>query len=466
MALYITIQDKDLSSVEVSDRKSEHPGSDIEVTDTSQAEEWIPVTKEIPEWDVLYDKQIQHTSLIQANIVEIFDKWFQSFFPHNYFKEVRISTEAPFSEFKSYIRTIYKKEQPFLLIDPTSVDPVDDFIFSTNMINRYSLCDPDTDESGMKLLYSLCLMETDKIHILYRRNRYAFKFDIMLMERSVPRRDDVYNFLLMNMRHRSRFSLSRRVATYIPLQMMINLAAFHGYDLKSDEFMEFVNRISVCPIEKRVTPNGKTRFYAHQEIHVHVEVPDFPSKDTAEKSGAIELGARLTDSFVLTADLPSEFIAVVPRNMACEYQTGVPDVDPEEFFYINNEIINGEIDLAAPRMIGERFKLVSRYDVELTRSDKNTINTLELIHEMDDEPYRNVVDALEAGVDIDDMVRVKVYTTEKEEDGQMAADGTFTIVDADYRRIHLVFLYMDYSKINQVREFNDTQTIGTVKVDL
>lgn len=460
MALYISIQDKTGASV------SENPGSDIRVEDESTATDWIPVTEpEVEEWDVLYDKQIQHTSLIQANIVEIFDKWFQSFFPHNYFKEVRISTEAPFSEFKSYIRTIYKKEQPFLLIDPTSVDPVDDFIFSTNMINRYSLCDPDTDESGMKLIYSLCLMETDKIHILYRRNRYAFKFDVMLMERSVPRRDDVYNFLLMNMRHRSKFSLSRRVATYIPLQMMINVAAFHGLDLKSDEFMEFVNRISVCPIEKRVTPNGKTRFYAHQEIHVHVEVPDFPSKDTAEKSGAIELGARLTDSFVLTADLPSEFIAVVPRNMACEYQTGVPDVDPEEFFYINNEVVNGEINLAAPREMGN-FKLVSRYDVELTKSDRDTINVMEIIQDMDDELYRNMVDALEAGVDINDIIRVRLYTKEKEESGTMSDLGVYTIADADYRNIYILFLYIDYSKINQVREFNDTQTIGTVKVDL
>ena len=457
--LYITIKDKENVTV------SEHPGSDISVSDT-KPDEWIPVVQEIPKWDILYDKQVQHTSLIQANVVEIFDKWIQSFFPHNFFKEIRISTEAPFSEFKSYIRTIYKKEAPFLLIDPTAVDPVEDFIFSTNMINRYSLCDPDVEETGAKLMYSLCLMETDKIHILYRRNRFAFKFDIMIMERSVPRRDDLYNFLLMNMRHRSKFSLSRRVATYIPLQMMINVAAYHNLDLKSDEFMEFVNRISVCPIEKRTTPNGRTRFYAHQEVHVHVEVPDFPSKDSAEKSGAIELGARLTDSFILTADLPAEFIAVVPREEAKRYITGVPDIDPEEIFYINNEIINGEINLAAPRIIGERFKLVSRYDIELTKTDKNRINILELIKDMDGELYVNVVDALNAGMDIADMIRAKIYTTEKEEDAYMDNDGILTITNADYRRIYLLFIYMDYTKVNEVRSMNDIQTIGTVKVDL
>ena len=464
MALYINVTDQ---GVWVSSRlhkdRVDNPEEDI----TSE-EGVIPLDPQVdPIYSVLYDKQVQHTSLIQANVVEIFDKWFQSFFPHNFFKEVRIATEAPFSEFKSCIRQIYKKEYPFLLINPVSVDPVDDFLFSTNMINRYSRFDPQDDsETGMKLMYSLCLMETDKIHILYRRNRYAFRFEVMIIERSVARRDDLYNFLLMNLRHRSKFTLARRVATYIPLQMMVNVAAYHGLDIKSDQFMEFVNRISVCPIEKRMTPNGKTQFFAHMDLHVHVEVPDFPSRDSTDKAGAIDIAARMTDSFVFTVDLPAEFIAVVPKEQASDYKSNVDELDPEELFYINNEMVSAQLGLSAPRNIGERFKLVSRYDVQLTKTDRNMIHMLEFIRDMDADLARIFELAIIGKKNLEDIVRVKVFTKEEEVETHLADDGTLTIVDADYRNIYFVFIYMDYTVLNQIQSELDLKTIGTVKQDL
>ena len=461
MALYITVSDK---GVRVSGRKEPV----VEISDKPVEE--IPLDPEVePIYSVLYDKQIQNTSLIQANVVEIFDKWFQSFFPHNYFREVRIATEAPFTEFKSAIRQIYKKEYPLLLINPVSVEPVDDFIFSTNMINRYSRTDPMNDgETGMKLMYSLCLMETDKIHILYRRNRFAFRFETMIVERSAPRRDDTYNFLLMNMRHRSKFTMARRVATYIPLQMMVNVAAYHGLDIKSDEFMAFVNQISTCPIEKRMTPNGKTQFYAHQEIHVHVDIPDFPSRDSVDKAGAIDIAARLTDSFVFTVDLPAEFIAVIPRDKACEYRKCGKDaeIDPDELFYINNEIVSVERDLYAPRNIGERFKLVSRYDVQLTKTDRNVVHIMDFLKDMDVELAAWMQLAIEQGLNLEDIVRVKVFTKTEECEVSMSETGEVTIVDADYRNIYFVFLYIDYTELNRLQTEFDTQHIGTVKQDL
>lgn len=463
MALYITVTDHNVS-VSGNPEKDENKEVDISTTPPEETE---PIREQAPIYEVLYDKQVQHTSLVEANVVEIFDKWFQSFFPHNFFREIRIATEAPFTEFKSAIRQIYKKEYPLLLINPVSVDPVEDFIFSTNMINRYSRYDPaDDGETGMKLMYSLCLMETDRLHILYRRNRYAFRFEVMIIERSVPRRDDLYNFLLMNLRHRSKFTLERRVATYIPLQMMINVAAFHGYDIKSDEFMAFVNQISTCPIEKRMTPNGKTQFFAHQDLHVHVEVPDFPARDSAEKSGAIDTAARLTDSFVFTVDLPAEFIAVVPRELAQLYQKGADEIDPEELFYINNQLVSHESDLTTPRVIGERFKLVHRFDVQLTKTDRNQIHVLQFLLDMDEDLAQLFELAINLKKNLEDIIRFKVFTRDEEVGTTLSDDGILTIDNADYRNIYFIFLYLDYTVLNEIRTELDTQNIGTVKVDL
>lgn len=464
MALYITVTD---GGVHVDDHLENEPEAQISPI---EPEEIFPVEKDQdPAYSVLYDKMVQHTSLIQANVVEIFDKWFQSYFPHNFFREVRISTEAPFTEFKSAIRQIYKKEYPLLLINPSSVDVVDDSIFSANMINRYSRADPECDhESGMKLMYSLCLMETDKIHIMYRRNRFAFRFEVMIIERSAPRRDDLYNFLLMNLRHRSKFTIERRVATYIPLQMMINVAMYHGLDIKSDEFMGFVNLISEFPIEKRVTPNGKTQFYAHQDLHVHVEVPDFPGRDSTDRAGAIDIAARLTDSFVFTVDLPSEFIAVVPRELAKDYRKCTPEqeIDPDELFYINNEIVSSEEGLYAPREIAERFKLVSKYDVQLTKSDKNTIHLLELAESTDPDLRKLLELAISNKVNLEDVVRLKIFTKNSEIEFELRDDGTIYMPLADYRYIYFVYLYIDYTETNKIMHVHDTETVGTVAKEL
>ena len=459
MALNITIQEHQNGWDVSVEKNKEVPEDWVKVDDT--------ITQE-PKFDILYDKNIQPISLIQANVVEIFDKWFRSFFPSDYFKDTRISTESTFSEFKSLVKTIYKKEQPFLLIDPNSMETNDDFIFATNMINRHSRYDPETDcETGMKLMYSLTLLESDKIAVMYRRNRFTFRFDIMIMERSVPRRDDLYHFLIMNMRHKSKFTLERRVAVAIPLQMMVNVAIYHGLDIKSNEFVQFINSISTCPIEKRTSPNGKTRFYAHQEAHIYVDVPDMPSRDSAEKSNAIEIGARLTDSFALTVDLPSEFISIVPRKLACDYNKIEDDYD--QMFYINNDMINPNIELSAPKIIGDNFQMFTKCDLEFSYDDKNTIHLLEIIDDLQNEELsKNLRYAVSCGVNIEDILRVKLYNKEYEVETTLNDDATVTISNNkfDYRFIYTLFIYINFTEINKAITMHDVQTIGTVKVDL
>src|SRR5699024_2241005 len=124
---------------------------------------------------------------IQANIVGCFNDWIKSFFPPDYFKFVRIRTQSSFAEFKSLMKNIYKKEKPFMIIDPRSIEHDENSLFGQNMINRYNLIDPNADDMGAKLLYSIEIMKDDMFELVYRRNRFRFEFDILIMEQTLHR---------------------------------------------------------------------------------------------------------------------------------------------------------------------------------------------------------------------------------------------------------------------------------------
>ena len=85
--------------------------------------------------EIIYDKRVQKISYITANLVAVFNEWIQSFFEPDYFKFVRIKTQSTFSDFKSFMKDIYKKEKPFMVIDPRPPEIVEDFIFAQNMLN-------------------------------------------------------------------------------------------------------------------------------------------------------------------------------------------------------------------------------------------------------------------------------------------------------------------------------------------
>ena len=165
---------------------------------------------------ILYDKQPQRTSLTMANIVGVFNDWILSFFPERYFTDVRIRTQSAYSDFKSYMKNIYKREKPFLVIDPESVDNDDESVFTWNMLGRYNMYDPKNENVGAQMIYALDVAETDYFRLAFRRNRYKFSMNILIMEQTMDRQLNTYNNLIMHIRHNSKFMISRTVPIYLP----------------------------------------------------------------------------------------------------------------------------------------------------------------------------------------------------------------------------------------------------------
>jgi len=420
----------------------------------------IPSREELEGFsEIMYDKHIQPVSYIHANLVAVFNEWFQSFFPPNYFRFVRIKTQSSFKEFKSFMKQIYKKDKPFLVIDPRPVEIVEDTLFTNNMLGRYNLVDPDHDNIGAKMIYSLPIMISDRMELWYRRCQYKVEFDIMIMEETMNRQTDTYNAMLMNIRHQSKFMLPRTLPLAIPNRHIKNIANFHNMKWDSEEFLRFMNTISKYPIIRRTMPNGQWRYYMEQNINIRVEVPGYPSRDNPEMSEAIEYGARITDAFQFSAILPSEFLFLTKKEYVGKFDRGIEE-DPDAISIISPVYADPEY----PKEIGG-YTLTNQLDIELQEGDDPKLQILYVISDYDKDIHSYIMEWVHRGMKLDELVRVKVYMNGKfkEHGAILHDDGTLEIVAPTFNKLYTANVYVNLQKVNAGRIGANQEFIGTIE---
>ena len=408
---------------------------------------------------ILYDRHIQRTSQVLANVVGVFNDWILSFFEPTYFKDVRIKTEANFSAFKSLMKNIYKKEKPFIIIDPETVEHDEESIFHQNMINRYNMIDPTSDNFGAKLLYSIGIMKSDRFELVYRRNRFRFDFNILIMEQTMDRQINTYNMLLMNIRHNSKFLLTRTIPHMIPNKYIINIARIHDFDYKSDEFLTFLNSISQYPIIRRITPNNQILFFMEQELNIQVEVPGMPSKDSPETSDAFEWGARITDSFILRADLPTEFLFMLPEQYMVKYDRSIQE-EPNQVSVISPIYADREW----PDEVNG-YTRTNKLDIIVNEDDDNRLNLLVAIRDYNPDIYDTIVEFIQHHRKLSDLVLTKVYPNGSmvEAASTLGDDGILTLDHPQVGKMYTVNVYVNLQTINLIRSGKNKEYIGTIE---
>lgn len=419
----------------------------------------IPEERDPDLSEILYDKKIQPVTYIQANLVAVFDRWFRSFFEPDYFKFVRIKTQSSLKEFKSFMKTIYKRDKPFLVIDPRPVEVVEDSIFALNMLNRYNLVDPEHDNIGAKLVYSLGVLETDKLELRFRRNKYKVEFDTMIMEQTMARQDNTYNSMLMNFRHRSMFMLSRKLPIVIPNHHIKNVANFHGMKWDTEEFLQFLNQHSQYPIMRRMMPNNQLMFLMEQDVNIQVETTGFPARDTPEMSDAIEWGARIVDSFIFSAILPSEFIFLTKKEFVGMFDHGIED-DPDAITYISPIYA----DPVWPKELNG-YLLTNTLDIEVQEGDDNKLPILDLIRDYDASVYTEIIKWIEHELPIKELVMVRAYPNGslKECGTILHEDGVLEFVAPEMNKLYTANIYVNMQKINAVRRGENAEYVGTIE---
>ena len=406
--------------------------------------------------DIIYTKQVQPTNYNVANLVAVFSEWFSSFFQGDFFKFIRIRTQAPFKEFASFMQRIYKQDKPFLVIDPQPAKIDEDFIYAQNMLNRYNIVDPKHDNIGAKMLYSTTVMNSDRFELVFRRNRITMDFSILIMTEDADAQFNVFNKLIMDIRHKSMFDIFRRVPIILPKKYIINIAQFHGFDWKSDEFLRFMNSISNFPIVKRTHTNGNLSFMMLQDLAIHVNVPYFPERDTPEMSEAFVWGARVQDSFSFTADLPMEFIFTTTKEYVTKFDRGIEE-EPDGISFIA-PYYN---DLDWPTEFGD-YKLVNRVDMEYQDGDSPTFSIYDIVNEgfINDLKFWT-----STGRSINDMMMLRVWPngSYKEIATVLENDGSVTLMNPKVNMVYSVNIFLNIKLINLIREGESYEYHGTIQ---
>ena len=424
-----------------------------------------PIIDKAPDNEMFIDLRIQNTATIHANITAAFVQWFQSFFEPGYFKHVAIKTQMPFTVFKSFMFDIYKKDKPILVIDPRPAEIDEQFLYAQNMLNRYNLIDPDHDNAGAKVAYSHRILKTDKFELKYRPNRFRFNFDIMITEQTQNRQENTFNMMLANIRHRSKFMLTRVMPLLVPTRYIMNIAKFHGYDWRSDDFLKFLNSYSKYPFKKEIRNNGRLMYFMLKEVHLQFETPDFPAKDGVETSDAIEWGARIVDQFVIGCDLPLEFLFLTGKEYVHEFMPDI-DNDPDSITWISpvHKYLNWPTEFGSEG----QYKLLTRVDAELQEGDDDcTLDITQLIKDADEGVYNVIQHWIMHDGNIGDLVQVHVWPDgEWQEIGcQLNQNGVVEILAPELNKIYVVSIYINLETINLMRQGEQRRHIGTIEID-
>lgn len=416
--------------------------------------------KEIVEY--AYSRHVSNSNNAQANMVAVFDQYFRHVFEPNFFKWSMIRSQVPFTLFKSNMLSIYKKDRPILVIDPHTpdVDDVSQVPTNMNMLSRFNDFDPEVQNIGTKMAYSLPVMSSDRFELVYRRARMRMDIDVLIIVDTMNQQTNVFNHLLMSIRHRSQFTLFRRVPVLIPKKYIINIAKFHGYDWRSDEFLGFMNSISQYPIRKEIRTNGNYMFFMLQDLHIYVEAPNYPAKDSPEMSDMIEWAARVTDTFTLSADLPLEFLFLTKKELACNFDTTPIEEDENSVSFIS-PISN---DLDWPTEFGD-FKIANQVDVELQPGEDPTLSILPLINDFHKDMFIEATKWVANGNPISEIIQIHAYPngSYSEIGTKLRQDGILELTQAVPNQLYTIRIFMNAKTLNLVTEGREREYIGTIQ---
>ena len=223
--------------------------------------------------------------------------------------------------------------------------------------------------------------------------------------------------------------------------------------------MDFMNSISQYPIRKEIRTNNQYQFFMIQDLHIYVEVPNYPAKDSPEMSDMIEWAARVTDTFTLSADLPLEFVFMTKKELAPQFDAGVEE-DDEAITFIS-PIYN---DLDWPTEYGD-FKLANKIDVELQAGDDPTLSILPLINNYHEDMFREATKWIAAGNPISEIIQIHAYPngSYREIGSKLRQDGILELIEPQENVLYTICVYVNNRTLNLSIEGKERDYIGTIQ---
>jgi hypothetical protein len=450
------------------------------------------IKPEVYEVELLKNVAVQNISEVMSSVVSEIRDYYLSFFHPNYFKTVRVKSQMEASIFKGFLRSLPSyKEKPVLVIDAADFDHVEETLFSDVDMMRNAI---DLDSSSAELIYSSPIMDFtpmiekgEALGLFMRKNRYKIRFDILMVVSGLSEQLNLYNHLLMNMRHRSQYPIKRKIRHRLENSHIKNIANILKLDWESEEFMTTLNANSLYPIKKVVHPAQRGRLYSfflEYENDFYITLPSYPARDNVGKSGMLDEAGRVTYSIEVDIDIPTKFIFLFSERLYQDMETGItnpvlpPIIPPvrDTVFEINDE------DTPIPLL--PNMKELYRLEVMATKTE-NKIDCLDII----DADYPNIrmliTYLLDKEISLETYIQMRAFKViknmyiEPHKEGvdivlpknlvlcDYTVDKTLlTINDVEEYSLntHIISIAMDLDKFNALYVELTTKKIGTVTI--
>lgn len=403
-------------------------------------------------------QQNQNISYIAGNIQSIFLHWFLQYFDDEYFKVIRFSTESDFVKFRGFMKEIVKQPKPFLVIDP-EINLVDDSIYTTGYQSMNNSIDGIDIESKLYASEFLAGLSDESAEIYFRRSKYKFTFNTLMVESSVIKQFDLFNHIVNNFRNKSKFAIDRKVQNVIPTKYIDAIAKNIDMDYRSNEFIKKLNSYSNYPIIRKKTIKGDYIFFFIEDNYLQINIPDIPSKDSPETNNMIIDSARVTHIIEMEVVMPSEFILMLEPTSTSGSGKLAKIYSPDMMLFIPPF---ENINVDSPKMFNDKAR-VEQIDVVIENEDDYMVSIIDIF--ADPQIQEFIQPFIDAGTTLD-FLDFKVYKNSQEFPLTYDPENLKIVLEPNLKEAYCIAAYLDLDQYNVFKAQYVSKLITPVITDV
>ena len=412
-----------------------------------------------------YFKTIISYSHIMGSVTSILVDYIRSAFNEKYFKTIWNTLEVPYSQRSKSFRDIMNKPKPSIVIDPR-FDPSDESRFRPQSEFDSWIANDPTDSYRIYSLDSQCLMAYNNFAFYYKPRRYKMSFSVHFAFDSDVQRIQCQEYIRQTIRHRSPIVGNRYIENILPDAYMQAIANINNLDYKSQEFLDYINRLSEVPITRRIrTGSGNIEFFAMQKTPIEILFTEGPSSNGPVTKNNITVSSSFSE------DVTVEFVAYSLLMLKTSTKLGQPLYD-DMTSYSNESQLKGSTTVGVDKLFTVEVPITEYLHNNCQRLQELTIQADEAgddsvdLFNMCRSPYlAEFLHYYKTNGLTMDFIHVTVHEGVNMLDGARYSlnkkNLVLTIKDMDPYQTYKVNVYIDQTKLNEIKQ----KTFETDKIN-
>lgn len=303
-----------------------------------------------------YSRASTSLAYTMSNISAVVAYMYKNIYPENFFKYTHVTTKTTLAEIKNSMnkkKVDFVKHRPILLVEPNLDFSYDGTMDKTRYGERMF---PHHGEVRRKHMKSVLSDEIEGIDLEYIYNEYRMnvKFDTIL--ETYNQMINVFNLVKNGVRIEQPYYVGINTDLILPKHFINEISQRVNIPIGTQEFFEYLNRVSHRPISYRKNPSsGNYEYFLYDELSVRVKY-NKPDANMGNREGFDMTDFMVTQEVEIIFNSPSLFyifmeypdVVLNPTAIEINYEDEANDIlittiqldnIPEED-YIGNKLLN------------------------------------------------------------------------------------------------------------------------------